>query len=52
MKKKIEKTGCESCEINFLNEVDYLVSEVEGYSEEDRLKKKQELDDAFRNSEI
>lgn len=47
-KKRKKIDSCESCEADFMNEVNYLVDNVEGYTEEDRRKKQNELEDAFR----
>ncbi len=47
MEKDSKKSGCCGCEADFKKEVNELVDEVEGYTEEDRKKKEEEVKEAF-----
>lgn len=46
-----QKNGkCDPCEERFEENVDEIVDEVEGYSDEDRRKKEKEVEEAFADS--
>lgn len=48
MDNKIKKNqNCDECATDFRNEINELVDSVKGYSEEDRMKKKEEVEKAF-----
>lgn len=46
-----EKEACDPCEQNFVEEVDRLVEEVDGYTRKDRIEKKEEVEAAFSTEE-
>lgn len=50
MENKMKKPQtCDSCETDFLNEIDELVDNVENRSKEGHMKKQEELDKAFES---
>ncbi len=42
-----EKETCDPCERDFVEEVDRLVEEVDGYTRKDHIEKKEEVEAAF-----